>query len=111
QFTRFTGRFMRFVGSNSPSSVKSTPAPVVCVEEPDDCNTNVREQGDTITLLKERTKSFPRRKVIFGGTPTIEGFSRIEASYKASDRRRFWIPCPHCGEHQVLAWEHVKWVD
>jgi phage terminase large subunit GpA-like protein len=111
QFKGFPGGFLKFVGSNSPSSVKSTPAPVVCVEEPDDCNTNVREQGDTITLLKERTKSFPRRKVIFGGTPTIEGSSRIEASYKASDQRKFWIPCPHCGERQVLAWEHVKWQD
>lgn len=109
QFKGFPGGFLKFVGSNSPSSVKSTPAPVVCVEEPDDCNTNVREQGDTITLLKERTKSFPRRKVIFGGTPTIEGFSRIEASYKASDQRKFWVPCPHCGERQVLSWEHVAW--
>jgi phage terminase large subunit GpA-like protein len=109
QFKGFPGGFLKFVGSNSPSSVKSTPAPVVAVEEPDDCNTNVREQGDTITLLKERTKSFPRRKVIFGGTPTIEGFSRIESGYKASDQRKFWVPCPHCDEYQVLAWEHVKW--
>lgn len=105
----FPGGFLKLVGSNSPSSVKSTPAPVVAVEEPDDCNTNVREQGDTITLLKERTKSFPRRKVIFGGTPTIEGASNIEAAYKASDRRKFWIPCPHCGEYQILSWEHVAW--
>jgi phage terminase large subunit GpA-like protein len=109
QFKGFPGGFLKFVGSNSPSSVKSTPAPVVCVEEPDDCNENVREQGDTITLLKERTKSFPRRKIIFGGTPTIEGFSRIESSYKASDQRKFYIPCPHCNEFQVLAWEHVQW--
>lgn len=109
QFKGFPGGFLKFVGSNSPSSVKSTPAPVVCVEEPDDCNENVREQGDTITLLKERTKSYARRKVIFGGTPTIEGFSRIEASYKGSDQRKFWVPCPHCNEHQVLMWEHVQW--
>jgi phage terminase large subunit GpA-like protein len=83
--------------------VKSTPAPVVAVEEPDDCNTNVREQGDTITLLKERTKSFPRRKVIFGGTPTIEGAAASRPRTRASDQRKFWVPCPHCGEHQVLA--------
>ena len=108
-FKAFPGGFLKLVGSNSPSSVKSTPAPVVCVEEPDDCNENVREQGDTITLLEERTKTFVRAKVIFGGTPTIEGFSRIEASYKASDQRKFWVPCPHCDEPQVLAWEHVQW--
>lgn len=111
EYKSFPGGFLKLVGSNSPSSVKSTPAPVVCVEEPDDCNENVREQGDTITLLEERTKTFQRRKVIFGGTPTVEGVSRIEAAYKLSDQRRFWIPCHHCGETHVLEWANVRWSD
>lgn len=108
-FKSFPGGFLKLVGSNSPSSVKSTPAPVVAIEEPDDCNSNVKDQGDTITLLEERTKSYTRRKVIFGGTPTVEGFSRIDAAYKSSDQRQFWVPCPSCGESQVLAWEQVRW--
>lgn len=107
----FPGGFLKFVASNAPDEVKSTPAPVVCVEEPDDCNTNVKEQGDTITLLKERAKTYRRAKVIFGGTPTVEGVSRIEASYKASDQRKFFIPCHHCGESHVLGWENVLWTD
>lgn len=109
QFKSFPGGFVKFVGSNSPSSVKSTPAPVVAVEEPDDCNENVNEQGDTITLLEERTKSFQRPKVIFGGTPTIDGLSRVDAGYKASDQRKFFVPCHHCNEAHVLLWEHVRW--
>lgn len=108
-FKQFPGGFLKFVGSNSPSSVKSTPAPVVAIEEPDDCNDNVRDQGDTITLLEERTKTFPRRKVIFGGTPTIEGLSRVESAYQQSDQRKFFVPCHHCGELHVLAWEYVRW--
>lgn len=111
QFKGFPGGFLKFVGSNSPSSVKSTPAPVVAVEEPDDCNENVNDQGDTITLLEERTKSYPRRKVIFGGTPTIEGLSRVEASYKGSDQRKFYVPCHHCGDTHVLSWENVRWAE
>jgi phage terminase large subunit GpA-like protein len=111
EYKSFPGGFLKLVGSNSPSSVKSTPAPVVCIEEPDDCNENVREQGDTITLLEERTKTFPRRKVIFGGTPTIEGISRIEAAYKLSDQRKFFVPCNHCGESHVLEWANVRWQD
>jgi len=110
-FKQFPGGFLKFVGSNSPSSVKSTPAPVVAIEEPDDCNDNVRDQGDTITLLEERTKTYPRRKVIFGGTPTIEGLSRVEAAYQQSDQRKFFVPCHHCGESHVLAWEYVRWDD
>lgn len=105
----FPGGFLKFVGSNSASSVKSTPAPVVAVEEPDDCNVNVDGQGDTITLLEERTKTFPRRKVIFGGTPTIEGISRVDEAYKGSDQRQFYVPCPHCGKEQTLVWDQVKW--
>lgn len=108
-FKQFPGGWLKLVGSNSPSSVKSSPAPVVAVEEPDDCNTNLHEQGDTITALEERTKSFPRRKVIYGGTPTIKGISRIESSYQRSDQRKFYVPCHHCGESHVLAWQYVRW--
>lgn len=109
QFKGFPGGFLKFVSSNSPSSVKTTPAPIVCVEEPDDSNENVKDQGDTITILRERTKSYARRKVIFGGTPTIEGLSRIAQAYEASDQRKFEVACPHCDEPQTLAWENVKW--
>lgn len=110
QFKNFDGGFLKLVSSRSPSSVKSSPVPVVCVEEPDDADTNVRGQGDSIALLVERTKTFPRRKVIFGGTPTIAGLSRVEAAFKRSDQRRFWVPCHHCDESHVLAWENVTWL-
>ena len=105
----YPGGFLKLVGSNSPSSVKSTPAPVVCVEEPDDCNDNVKEQGDTITLLIERTKTFARPKVLYGGTPTVEGFSAVETAYKESDKRQFFVPCPDCAQEVVLKWEDVHW--
>lgn len=110
-FKTFPGGFIKLVGSNSPSSVKSTPAPVVAVEEPDDCNDNVRDQGDTITLLEERVKTYARSKVIFGGTPTIKGTSRIEAAYLSSDQRKFMVPCHHCDESHVLMWENVFTVE
>lgn len=110
-FKSFPGGFVKFVGSNSPSSVKSTPAPVVMIEEPDDCNDNVKEQGDTITLLMERTKSYPRPKRIRGGTPTIEGVSRIAEDYKKSDQRKFFVPCHHCGEAHALSFDYLRWQD
>lgn len=108
-FKAFPGGFLKLVTSGSPTSVKSTSAPVVAVEEPDDCNANIKGQGDTIKLLEERTKTFPVRKVIFGGTPTIEGLSRVDAAYRASDKRQFFVPCPHCEELQTLKWEQVRW--
>lgn len=108
-FKNFPGGFLKLVGANSPSSVKSTPAPVVIVEEPDDCTQNVRGQGDSIKLLEERTKTFHRRMVVFGGTPSIKGLSTIDDEYANSDRRKFWVPCHECGDAHVLSWENVSW--
>lgn len=100
---------MRFVGSNSPASVKSSSAPIGIVEEPDDCNLNVKGQGDTIELLKDRNKTFPRRKFLIGGTPTVKGASTIDDDFLAGDQRYAYVPCHECGEKHILHWDNVKW--
>ena len=48
-------------------------------------------------------------KIIMVSTPTDKGASRIEAAYEESDKRRYFVPCQDCGEHQVLKWSNVKW--
>ncbi len=107
----FPRGYLKLVTSNAPDDVKSSSAPVVMVEEPDDTNENVKEQGDSITLLEERTKSYPdrRRKVILGGTPTVDGFSRIQQAYEASDTRVYLVQCPDCDERHELGFENVRW--
>ena len=110
-FKKFAGGFLKLVGSNSPSNVKSTPAPRVFVEEPDDASINVGQQGDSIKLLEERTKTYARRKIVFGGTPSVKGISTIEAAYLTGDQRHFHVPCPDCGEAHVLEWGNVSWQD
>lgn len=106
-FKRFRGGYLKMVGSNSPASVKSTAAPLLIIEEPDDASSNLRGQGDSIALLKERKKTFDRALVIYGGTPTIKGLSAVETAYEASDQRKFYVPCHECGEPQTLEWENV----
>lgn len=106
-YVKFPGGFLALVASNAPDNVKSLSAPVVAVEEPDDCSENVKGQGDSVALLEQRAKTYPNRKVVFGGTPTIKGHSRIAEDYKNSDQRVFMVPCHLCGEAHVLSWEHV----
>lgn len=108
-FKKFPGGFLALVASNAPDNVKSLSAPVVCVEEPDDCNTNVKGQGDSVKLLEERAKTYEYRKIIFGGTPTVKGLSRVEKAYLGSDRRKFMVPCHECGDTHVLSWDNVIW--
>lgn len=106
-FKRFPGGFLKMVGSNSPASVKSTPVPRVAIEEPDDCNLNLRGQGDSIKLAKERLKTFRRSKIIIGGTPTIKGLSAIDAELELSDKRVGLVPCHGCGQSHALSFEHL----
>ncbi|WP_177431526.1 phage terminase large subunit family protein [Pseudomonas huaxiensis] len=106
-FKRFPGGFLKMVGSNSPASVKSTPVPRVGIEEPDDCNLNLRGQGDSIKLAKERLKTFRRSKIIIGGTPTIKGLSAIDAELELSDKRVGLVPCHGCGLSHALSFEHL----
>ena len=110
-FKSFPGGFIKFVGSNSIADVKSTSARRLVIEEPDDCNLNLRGQGDSIKLLEERGKTFRDLKILVGGTPSIKGVSSIDDEYEASDRNRWLVPCPDCGTHQALEWEQVKWSD
>jgi len=108
-YKKFVGGFLKLGGSNSTGLVKSTSAPVIYVEEPDDANTNIKGQGDSIKLLIDRSKTFEYRKIIYGGTPTVKDLSAIEDAYKASDQRKYYVPCHDCGESHVLDWVNVKW--
>jgi phage terminase large subunit GpA-like protein len=108
-FRRFAGGFLKLVGSNSPSSGKSSTLTVVIVEEPDDANTNVKGQGDSIKNLEERTKKVDDRKVIYGGTSTVDGLSAIQDAYEESDKCKYYIPCHDCGESHVLDFYNIKY--
>lgn len=108
-FKSFPGGFIKFVGSNSIADVKSTSARRLIVEEPDDCNLNLRGQGDAIKLLEERGKTVRGVKLLIGGTPSIRGVSSIEDEMQLSDQNRWIVPCPDCGEQQALEWEQVRW--
>jgi phage terminase large subunit GpA-like protein len=108
---RFPGGFLKLVGSNSTGGVKSTPAGLVVVEEPDDTSENVKKQGDAIRLVKERLKRQRDGKLVLGGTPSVAGLSRVEEQTNLGTQRVLPITCHDCGEQHVLDWENVYWAD
>jgi len=46
---------------------------------------------------------------VLTSTPTIQGLSRIEAAWETSDKRRYFVPCPHCETFQILVWGNIHW--
>jgi len=109
------GATLFFAGANSARSLASKPLGFAECDEIDGYPLDVDGEGDPISLVWERMSNFPTRKLLLCSTPTLRDFSRIEAEYLASDRRRFWVPCPHCDAVQLLVWgsesEHgIKWL-
>jgi phage terminase large subunit GpA-like protein len=97
-------------GANSAVGLRSMSARFLFLDEIDAYPGDVEGEGDPIALAEARARTFGwRRKTFLVSTPTIAGLSRIEREYMASDQRRFFVPCPHCGTMQFLVFERLRW--
>ncbi|SEL47048.1 phage terminase large subunit family protein [Jannaschia helgolandensis] len=106
----FAGGILIMTGANSAVGLRSTPARYIFLDEVDAYPASADEEGDPVTLAEARSLTFAhRRKVLLVSTPTIRGLSRIEREYEASDQRRFFVPCPHCGAMQWLKFDRLRW--
>ena len=106
---QFPGGHITLAGANSPASLASRPIRVVLCDEVDRFPVSAGTEGDPVALAKQRSATFWRRKLVLVSTPTIKNASRIAAAYAVSDQRRYLVPCPACGDRQVLEWAHVRW--
>ncbi len=107
---RFTGGELVMTGANAASSLRSTPARFLVMDEIDAFPLDVEREGDPIALAVQRTVTYRgRRKILMISTPTIKGFSRIEAAYLESDQRRFFVACLHCAHAFVIGWKDIRW--
>ena len=79
------------------------------LDEVDRYPASAGSEGDPVNLAVTRTANFWNRKIVLCSTPTVKGTSRIEAAWLESNQQTYWVPCPHCGAHQVLRWANVEW--
>lgn len=108
---QFPGGHIAMVGANAPAGLASRPIRVVVADEVDRFERSAGTEGDPLSLAIKRTTTFYNRKLVFVSTPGDKETSRILKEYEAGDQRRYWCPCPGCGEHQILKWSNVKWDD
>lgn len=105
----FRGGSLSLVGANSPRGFRRTSRRVVIFDEVDGYPASAGAEGDQIELGIGRTEYYWNRKILAGSTPTIAGHSRIERLFEEGDQRRYYVPCPECGEYQVLRFPNLKW--
>lgn len=107
----FRGGSLSLIGANSPRGFRRTSRRVVIFDEVDGYPRSAGEEGDPYELGVRRSEYYWDRKIIAGSTPTLAGYSRIEALFLEGDQRRRYLPCPSCGAFQVLKFENLRWPD
>ncbi len=101
---KFLGGELVLTGATSAKGLRSTPARYLFMDEIDAYPADADDEGDPVALAIQRTVTFKgRRKIYLVSTPTLKGFSRIEAAYLESDRRIFEVPCLDVGGHHTQA--------
>ncbi len=104
---KFPGGHITICGANSEASLSSRPIKIVLGDEVDRWETT--SEGDPKGLVRKRTTAYFDAKVGWFSTPKLAG-GPIESMYEASDRGKFWIPCPAgCDQQFVLRFAHLKW--
>ncbi len=99
-----------FGWAGSPQSLASRPCRYVLPDECDKFPPFAGREADPISLARERTATYGhRRRLVAVSTPTTR-MGAIWRGYEGcGDKRRFEVPCPHCGLYQQLVWPQVKW--
>jgi len=108
----FEGGTLFATTAGSAANLAEVSARFIYGDEVDRWDVDVDNEGDPIELAETRGTTFGRNaKFYFSSSPTIKGVSRIEDLFQQGDQRHYYVPCPHCGEHQVLEWTNLKWAD
>lgn len=109
QLKEFMGGVLVITGANSAVGLRSMPVRNLLADEIDGYPADVDDEGAPLELAEVRQRTFARRKTIKASTPTIAGSSAIERAFEQTDQRLYFVPCPHCGDMQVLEFARLTW--
>jgi len=109
-YKEFKGGFVKMVGANSPVGLASTAVRNVYMDEIDRYPMSVGGEGSAEGLAETRTLTFgSRKKILLTSTPTRKGTSAIDAGFENTGQRYYHVPCPFCGEFQILKIDQLRY--
>lgn len=103
----FLGGFLNILWANSSAGSRSTSAPRIVVDEVDEYEQDVGDQGHPCDLIEKRAAAYAQYKIFELSTPTLEDTSRIERDYQTGSQGRYHVPCPFCGHYQHFIWDRL----
>ncbi|WP_178134052.1 phage terminase large subunit family protein [Vineibacter terrae] len=105
---KFAGGWISLTTASSSKGLQMISVRVYIAEEISEYPFDVDQRGDPLSLGDARTIFWSGREKKFrNSTPNIKGSCRVTQRYEAGDMRQRYVPCPHCGDYQVLRWERM----
>jgi len=96
-------RVLHLLGGKAAKNYRERSVDVAIYDELSKFDSDIEKEGSATFLGDKRLEGSVFRKSIRGSTPGIRGVCQIEdAAAEASQSFERYIPCPHCGEPQVL---------
>lgn len=106
---RFRRCRLRIASARVPSELSQFAARWLIGDECGKWPTWTQKEAGPWELAGERLATYGwRARQLLVSTPVLDG-GLISREYAAGDRRRYFVPCPHCNRFQVLRWSQVKW--
>lgn len=92
-------------GANSPASLSQV---TMRRQVQDDlAKWEMNSAGDPEMQADNRSRSDEFAKILKTSTPLVMPGCRITKSFEQGSQELPYVPCPHCGEMQVLEWENM----
>jgi phage terminase large subunit GpA-like protein len=105
-FKRFSGGFGQITSASSSKGLQMVSIRWLILDEVSGYLRDVDGRGSPSSQARARQKAFgDLAKELALSTPGMAGECEISDLYDASDRRRFYVPCPHCGDFGLLKYE------
>ena len=96
--------------AGAAANLAEISARYVFLDEVDRMATSVDGEGDPVELAEARATQFDRNCKFFEvSSPTIKGFSKIDALYEMGTKEAYHVPCPHCEHLHELQLENFHY--
>jgi len=101
---------INLIGGASPANLASRSAGRLFTDEIDKLKAELKNEADPLSLLFERAKWFPDKKIFLTSTPTVpEG--HIWVWFEKGTQEHYYVPCPECEEYFTPDWyKDMKWI-
>jgi phage terminase large subunit GpA-like protein len=102
-YKEFGSHRLMITSYQSIADLKSLSWDLIILDELTECpHGDFRKQGDVESIIHGRVKAMRNAKIFKFSTPETVGSCRIYNNFKDGDQRFWFVPCPLCGDEQIL---------